>query len=360
MTEKINPKTESESKKEQIFEDVVFVGRELSGGKTEYKSSAIWRKVMILAESSKVKPKGKSPYRVKVVGDSNPGDLNRGAYTVEIIGDIKQENTVKNLLKQADDFLKLNDTASARAIMDKIQFEVLELFPTLEKAREVFREDFIGMSEIEQFLGVGLSNPMILRSLEESWEKKAKRLKLTREKLEQLKKDGFMMVLRQPHFLDKNGNVVDFTVKNILDDEKCYLIWRANGEALNSNFSSDFVDKDRPMLEYAIVKKAPLVKSYDRSWLEQSDILKESAEKNGFKDFRRRSIVETIYDCLAYHHARNIWLLKNEGDLTASDIPGVISDRVKIGIKWTSGKEFQLASFAIYNPSQGHGVCPQL
>ncbi len=78
------PTTETERK--DITKNVVFIKKELPGGKFEYRSSDTSRKLMVLEDSSFNPVKG-TEYDIEVVEDTKPENPFAGKYIVRIIGE---------------------------------------------------------------------------------------------------------------------------------------------------------------------------------------------------------------------------------------------------------------------------------
>ena len=181
------------------------------------------------------------------------------------------------------------------------------------EVRELFENDFIGIEEVEKFTGRPLT-PEEKRIAEEKWQKKIEEQGLTKEGLEQLKQEGFMVVLRVGALAgkEKKDKEMPVTIKNLR--KKFPLFY--NQDWYNNE---QFVDEALSGLDWGIVKKELLDETRSKNWDEQQEILKTWAETHGVdeKFVRRRTPTEVAYDILAYFQARNQRILEKDWDWTS-------------------------------------------
>ena len=91
-----------------------------------------------------------------------------------------------------------------------------------QETREIFENDFLGIEEAEKFIGRPLS-PEERNLAEEKWQKKIEEQNLTKETLEELKKEGFMVVLRVPDLYDeKKKENMPLTILNLKKSFLCF------------------------------------------------------------------------------------------------------------------------------------------
>src|SRR3989344_454015 len=181
------------------------------------------------------------------------------------------------------------------------------------EVQEIFGPDFIGIEEVEQFTGRSLTLEE-QRIAEEKWQRKVEEQGLTKESLEQLKQEGFMVVLRVGTLAGKEKTDKDMpvTVKNLR--EKFPLFYDQDWYD-NEQFASEAISG----IDWGIVKKELLDESKSKNWDEQQEILKTCADTHGVdqKFVRRRTPTEVAYDVLAYFEVRNQRILEKDWDWTS-------------------------------------------
>jgi hypothetical protein len=186
------------------------------------------------------------------------------------------------------------------------------------EVRELFGPDFLGIEEAEQFTGRPLTSEE-KRMAEEKWQKKIEEQGLTKEALEQLKQEGFMIVLRVGTLAgkEKKDKEMPVTIKNL---KKKFPLFYNQDWYKNESFA------DEPLsgIDWGIVKKEVLDESKSKNWDEQEEILKAWAEAHGVdeKFVRRRTPTEVAYDVLAYFKVRNERILERDWDWTSVQSSG--------------------------------------
>ena len=186
------------------------------------------------------------------------------------------------------------------------------------EVRELFGPDFLGIEEVEQFTGRPLT-PEEKRIAEEKWQKKIEEQGLTKEGLEQLKQEGFMVVLRVGALAgkEKKDKEMPVTIKNL---RKKFPLFYTQDWYNNEQFADEALGG----LDWGIVKKELLDETRSKNWDEQQEILKTWAEAHGVpeKFVRRRTPTEVAYDVLAYFQARNKRILEKDWDWTSVQSSG--------------------------------------
>ena len=189
--------------------------------------------------------------------------------------------------------------------------EALEL--DFEELREIFGEDFLGIEEAERFAG----RPFTQEERQEVfdlWEEKVREQNLTREELERLKQEGFMVMVRTPTMMLEDKEV-SVTIEN-LRKKHPDLFWKEQ-DWYNKE---DFATKDGVARKIGIVKKEILEESRSQNWDQQTEILKQWAEDHGIAlsdpNTLRRTPAEIAHDILAFHSARQQRILEKDWDWT--------------------------------------------
>ena len=240
--------------------------------------------------------------------------------------------------------------ARALAEAKKEGLEPIKEALDFNEVRELFENDFIGIEEVEQFTGHELT-PEEKKMVEEKWQKKIEEQGLTKESLEKLKEEGFMVVLRVGALADekKKGKEIPVTIKNLR--KKFPLFY-------NQDWYNDeqFADETLSGIDWGIVKKELLDETRSKNWDEQQEILKTWAESHGVdeKFVRRRTPTEVAYDVLAYFQARNQRILEKDWDWTSVQSSG--GGFVYVG-------HFGSGGLGVFNDARdgrysGLGVCP--
>ena len=220
------------------------------------------------------------------------------------------------------------------------------------EVRELFENDFIGIEEVEWFTGHPLT-PEEKQVVEEKWQKKIEEQGLTKESLERLKQEGFMVVLRIGTLAgkEKKDKEMPVTIKNLR--EKFPLFY--NQDWYNNE---KFADETLSGIDWGIVKKELLDETRSKNWDEQQEILKAWAETHGVdeKFVRRRTPTEVAYDILSYFQARNERILEKDWDWTS--VQSSDGKSVYVGYFDSDGLNVNHDSRA---PRSFHlGVCPAL
>ncbi|MEK7589453.1 MAG: hypothetical protein AAB479_02405 [Patescibacteria group bacterium] len=302
---------------EKILEDIVFSEVSKKDGTIEYRNSSPDRKIIILSQSSQVPEAGRA-YRVRIVEDSKPGDSMQGKMIVEITLGQEQERQITELAKEAQELFAKDDIPGALAILEKIQNQItpeMGEVRELKELKEIFKEDFLGIEEAEKFSGRKF-NQEELRLISEKWREKVRQQGLTKESLEQLKKEGFMVVLRSPKVM-LEGKEAMGTIANL---RKKFPLFYDQDWYDEEKFATEEVIE----LAWSIVKKELLEETRDKNWDEQEEVLKEWAKEHKVdpKFVSRRKAIETIYDVLAYYEARKARLLERDYDWSKTESSG--------------------------------------
>lgn len=218
------------------------------------------------------------------------------------------------------------------------------------EVQEIFGPDFIGIEEVEQFTG----RPLTLeeqRIAEEKWQRKVEEQGLTKESLEQLKQEGFMVVLRVGTLAgkEKKDKEMPVTIKNLR--QKFPLFYNQDWYD-NEKFASEALSG----IDWGIVKKELLDESKSKNWDEQQEILKTWADTHGVdqKFVRRRTPTEVAYDVLVYFQVRNERILEKDWDWTSVQSSG--GRFVSVGV-------FDSGGLYVNRDTRGYrhsdlGVCP--
>ena len=221
------------------------------------------------------------------------------------------------------------------------------------EVQELFGPDFIGIEEVERFTGRPLT-PEEKRVAEEKWQKKIEERGLTRESLERLKQEGFMVVLRVGTLAGKKKGDKDIPVTiNNLRKKFPHLFFN-QGWYENEQFAEEPLHG----LDWGIVKKELLDESRSKNWDEQEEVLKTWAETHGVdeKFVRRRTPTEVAYDALAYFKTRNAWIIEKDWGWTSVRS----SDGLFVYVGY-----FASDGLYVFNDTRGGrgshlGVCPAL
>jgi len=181
-----------------------------------------------------------------------------------------------------------------------------------EEVREIFGEDFLGIEEAERFSGRPFTQEERQEILD-LWEEKVRTQNLTREDLERLKHEGFMVVVRPSTMMleDKEAPVTIMNLKKKHPD----LFYADRDWFHNEDFAKTGTIQDR----IAIVKKELLGETRNKNWDEQQEILTHWAEEHNLdpKMVKRRTPVEIAHDVLGYFNARQQRILEKDWDWTS-------------------------------------------
>jgi len=311
------PKLEPSEK--AIIDGVIFKASNVKpDGSREFKSSAPDRKIIIL-KNPPVNFEASQPHRVRVVEDTNPTDPMEGKMIVEVMLGPEEEKEITVLAQRAQELFAQNDLEGAIAVLEEIQtkanvgVEQLGGFENLREVKEIFGDDFLGIEELAQFRGFEFSKGDQEKAAK-LWAKKVQEQNLTREDLEQLKREGFMVILRSPG-TKVEGKLVSTTVDNL---RKKYpsLFYDQDWYDTEKFATTDQVDFD-----WSIVKKEILEESRSQNWDEQEGILKEWAKDHKVdpRFVTRRKPVEIIHDILAYYEAHKARILENDYDWSGTE-----------------------------------------
>jgi hypothetical protein len=182
-----------------------------------------------------------------------------------------------------------------------------------QEAREIFGKDFLGIEEIEQFTGRPLM-PEEQRLATEKWQAKIEEQNLTKEALEQLKQEGFMVVLRVNALSKENGTTATepVTISNL---RKKFPLFYDQDWYNDEQFATETL----PGIDWGIVKKEVLDGSKSKNWDEQEELIKAWARDHQVdeKFVRRRTPQEMAYDILAYYQTHNERILERDWDRSA-------------------------------------------
>ncbi len=224
-----------------------------------------------------------------------------------------------DLAKRAQESFAANDFGAVLENLNQLKEKALpetertpEGIRELREARELFGEDFLGVEEIEKFTGRKMKEEE-RKQIARMWTEKVREQKLTKEDLERMKKEGFMVVLRAT-MLAHEGKEMPATVDNL---RKKYKDLFYNQDWYDEEkFATDKESAVR--MAWAIVKKEVLEESRSKDWDKQEEILKQWAKEHKVdpKFVARRTPAEVAYDVLAYYNARNERVLEKDWDWT--------------------------------------------
>lgn len=344
----------SEPSEKGIIEDVIFKASNIKpDGSREFKSSAPDRKIIIL-KNPPVNFEAGKPHRVRVVEDTNPADPMEGKMIVEFMLGPEEEREITILAQKAQELFAQNDLEGAIAVLEEIQAkanvdaEQLGGFENLREVKEIFGDDFLGIEELAQFRGFEFSKGDQEKAAK-LWAKKVQEQNLTREDLEQLKREGFMVILRSPG-TKVEGKLVSTTIENL---RKKYASLFYDQDWYNTE---KFATTDEVDFGWSIVKKEVLEESRNQNWDEQEGILKEWAKDHKVdpRFVTRRKPVEIIHDILAYYEARKARILEKDYDWSGTESSD--GDSVHVGHFASGGLRVTLGSRGL--ATSPVGVCP--
>lgn len=263
---------------------------------------------------------------------------------------------IAGLAKQAQEAFAANDLAAVLESLSRIREKTLpesERAPegmSLLETKELFKNDFLGIMEIEKFTGRKFSEKE-KKQIANMWTEKIKEQNLAREDLERLKKEGFMIVLRTSTLIHE-GRELMATIENLRKKFKGLfhnLSWYNN-----EKFATDMQNAVR--MSWAIVKKEILDESRNKNWDEQEKVLQRWAREHKVdsKFVTRRTPAEAAYDIPAYYHARNKHILEKDWDWT-----GVQSSDGYFTLIGKFGSNGLGVSYVVRGYSSSYlGVCP--
>lgn len=229
-----------------------------------------------------------------------------------------ERKELADLAKRARESFTANDFAAVLESLNQLKEKTLpesERAPdglSLRETKALFKDDFLGVNEIEKFTGRKF-NENEKKQITNMWTEKIKEQSLTREDLERLKNEGFMVVLRIPTIMYE-GRELLATIENLRKKFKSIfydLSWYNN-----EKFATDKENAVR--MTWAIVKKEVLNESRGKSWDEQEKVLQQWAREHKVEPrfVTRRTPAEAAYDIPAYYHARNKRILEKDWDWT--------------------------------------------
>lgn len=273
----------------------------------------------------------------------------------------EREQDLGDLAKRAQELFAKNEFAQALEILEKIKEQAVpeaekertvEGLKELKEVREVFKENFLGIEEAEKFTGYKLNEKEQKLALQK-WQEKVREQKLTKESLEQLEEEGFMVVFRPSKLMlegKKKGEKVEvpITIENL---RKKYGKLFYEQEWYDDE---DFAKKEKVEFSWSVVKKEILEESRNKDWDEQEKVLKDWAKEHKVdsKFVKRRTPPEVAYDVLVYHDARKERILEEDFDWTSVQSSGGLF--VYVGV-------FQPAGLLVHDREDRLyvlGVCP--
>jgi hypothetical protein len=218
------------------------------------------------------------------------------------------------------------------------------------EVREIFERDFIGIEEAEKFTGHVLTVEE-KRIVEKKWNTKVGEQKLTKESLEQLKQEGFMVVLRCPTLTgtDKKSGEMPVTINNLR--KKFPLFYKQDWYDKES-----FPNETLKDFDWAIVKKEVLPESKSKNWDEQQEILKSWAKVHNIDEqfVRRRTPTEVAYDILAYFKIYQERIMEKDWDWTSIQSSG----GGFVGVGYFDAAGLYVSGHTRDNRYSHLGVCP--
>lgn len=196
----------------------------------------------------------------------------------------------------------------------------------IEEVKELFGNDFLGIEEAEHFMGRSFTQEERAQALE-LWEKKIAEQHLTREELERLKSEGFMVLFRSPTIMLESKEV-PVTIKNLRKKYKDLFY------AQDWYNDEPFTTQSGTKAGWSIVRKEILEESRSQDWDQQTEALKQWAKDHGITiddpNTLRRTPVEIAHDILAYHEARKQRILEKDWDWSA--VQSSDDDLVLVGV----------------------------
>jgi len=190
-----------------------------------------------------------------------------------------------------------------------------------QEAKEIFKEDFLGLEAIKTTFDIELSQEEL---------EQIEQIPFSKEELEQAKELGMMLVLRVPHDKEDKPLTLNrmreiFAGEDKLGDpkkKKQQLFYRQPGDGWYKD--EEFATKANMNLGWGLVAKEVLPESRSKNWDEQEEILKQWAKANKLDPatIRRRTPVEVVYDTMIYYGANKKSLLEKDYDWTAFQSSG--------------------------------------
>ena len=210
-----------------------------------------------------------------------------------------------------EDKFKTSTQKKAEEVLEEVKPEQRERIELeLDEVKELFGSDFLGIEEAERFMGRALTQEEREQALE-LWEKKIAEQNITREELERLKSEGFMVVFRASTMMLEKKEV-PVTVENLRKRYKDLFYdqsWYNN---------EDFATQESTKAGWSVVRKEILEESRSQNWDQQTEILKQWAEDHGItvsdSNTLRRAPAEIAHDILAFHSARQQRILERDWD----------------------------------------------
>ena len=265
----------------------------------------------------------------------------------------EEERQITALAQRAQELFSQNDLDGALAALEEIQSKAsveveADGFESLKEVREIFGDDFLGIEELGRFRGFELSKDYQEKAAK-LWAKKIQEQGLTRENLEQLKREGFMIVLRSPE-TKVEGKIVDATIENLR--KKYPSLFYEQDWYDTENFATT----GEVSFDWSIVKKEVLEESRSKDWDEQEAILKEWAKDHQVdpRFVTRRKPVEIIHDILAYYEARKARILENDYDWSGTE--SSVGRLVNVGYFASDG--LYVSDVSREYTASNLGVCP--
>lgn len=245
----------------------------------------------------------------------------------------------------------------------RIEIPLKAEFKGIEKAKELFKEDFLGEEAIHAFeekcrargIRVAFEVPTEFQYSEDD---------LSQAKEDEEKDKARMVVLRPSWMTVKEGGkdiqkpVTILNLRDLFKKETKRLGRAANITYDNNPFGEGpvfykydpdwYADQDfaREQLQsgYAMPTKEILPGSTNKTWSDQQDLF-EPGEK-------RREAVESVWDSLLYYAARGEKLLQSHWDWTNS----LSSAQRRVGVRWASGG-LVVGDWGPGDPLPDIGVC---
>ena len=164
-----------------------------------------------------------------------------------------------------------------------------------EEARRLFGYDCFGPEAFAVFLGVddlfgpALASEQIRESL---------RVPFSRDELKRAKSLEMILVYRLSHDKYGNGLTIRYLREACLRREVF-----GHGRERPWYASERFARDEVPNPGWSLVRKKEIPGSLDRTWKDQSEILRQWTEENGIQPevVQRRTAVEAVYDALLYY-----------------------------------------------------------
>jgi len=171
-----------------------------------------------------------------------------------------------------------------------------------EEARSLFGHDCFGPEAFAAFLGVDDLFGPVLASEELE---KSRRVPFSIDELKRAKSLGMVLVFRLSHDKYGHGLTIRYLREACLRGRAQARIASIFGDERKQPWyeTEGFARDEVPRPGWSLIRKEKIPGSLDRTWKDQSEILRQWTEENGIQPemIRRRTAVEAVYDDLLYY-----------------------------------------------------------